>query len=212
MDNWIEQLWIEQLNSGDRALQCNVAIFAGLQFEDKAYPILPLMIEKAREVDVYNGQIDLHSSNFVGYTTRTTARLIKRRGFSRTDEFHREVLDWIFSLNYCTELNVAAHSVHALGELWIPPESVRQRLIELVHDERCQDNQPHNSIRGLAYQMLSRLDRTIARNLIDTAARHDFQNAINHRLEEYRIKYPHNDNVPRDLQAEIGWLSSENAG
>jgi len=172
------------------------------------------MVEKAREVDVTNGTTDIHSSNFVGRAARNAARAIRKRGYSNQDEFHINVVDWIFELNHCSELNVAGYSVQALGDLWIPPDSVRERLIELVHTNRRPDNPQDNTgtIRGEAYRVLSRRDRETAKQLLNTPARIEFQRHVNRCLDKYRVRFPNNKNVPRDLEAEIAWLTDTNAG
>jgi len=211
----LKEVWIKRLKSNDRTLQLNATMLHPLDKDDDAvYSILPLMVEKAREVDVNNGATDIHSSTFVGRAATNAARGIRKRGYSNRDEFHRLVVDWILELNHCSDLNVAGYSVRALGCLWVPPDSIRERLLELVHANRRPDNPKDNlgSIRGLAYRMLSQRDRAAAKQLIDTPARVDFQNQINAELEMYRVKYPNNENVPRDLEAEIGWLSDAGAG
>ena len=203
---------IKQLKFGDPPFQSRAA--ALLQLENGAYPVLPLLVKKAREIDVNNGPIDIHSSNFVGEAAKTAAKQIRKIGYSENDEFHRHVKDWILELNYCSEINAAAHSVTALGDLWTPPESVRTRLIELVHIQRRPDNllDHPGTVRGLAYRELSSRDRETAQRLIDTPARREFQEFINYLLDIYRIEYPNNKNMPQRLWTEIAWLEETAAG
>ena len=203
---------IKRLESKDRRYQCHAAIFAPL--EDRNYSILPLMIDKAQEVDINHPSIDLDSSNFVGLTARAAAKLIRRRDYSSRDPLHLRAKDWILKLNYCTDMNIAGHSVNALGDLWIPPDSIRERLIQLVHTQCRPENQDKypSTIRALAYRMLSLRDRDTARQLIDMPARKEFQNLIAHLLDEYRIKYPNNEKVPHNLRDEVEWLKDEDAG
>ena len=197
--------WARQLESNDRRRQVQAAHFA--QYEDGAYDLLPLMIKKAKEIDVDHGPIDLVSSNFLGSAIQTSAKLIRRRGFNENDGFQQEVLDCIFELNFCSELNVAACSIYALGEWWIPPERVRDRIIELVHIDRRPDNTHPNTIRGIAFRMLARHDSDAAIQLIHTPAKQDFENAINYWLKEYREKYPDNDGTPNTIKSDVEWLS-----
>ena len=204
--------WINQLKSNDWGLQLNATLLHPLD-DETAYSIMPLMIEKAKEVDVDHGAIDIKASSFVGRSATNAARLIRERGYSDQDKFHREVRDWILELNYCSEINVAAHSVIALGNLWVPPESVRTRLIELVNIQRRSDNELEHpgTIRGTAFRQLASRDRKTAQQLIDTPARREFQESIIHQLEIYGVKYPNNEKVPHDLKAEIEWLTDANA-
>ena len=106
---------IKRLESKDRRYQCHAAISAPL--EDENYSILPLVIDKAQEVDVNHPSNDLDSSNFVGLTARAAAKLIRRRNYSSGDPLHIRAKDWILKLNYCTDMNIAGHSVDALGDL-----------------------------------------------------------------------------------------------
>ena len=204
---------IEHLESGDGKLQEKAALLFHLV--DDGYSILPLMVEKAKAIDVNNGPIELSASNFVGYAAKQSARLIRQQGYSRADEFHRRIKDWIFGLNYCSEINAAGHSVTALGNLWTPPESVRERLIELAGGDVRSDNpleHPGGTMRCLAFRELSSLDRETAIRLIDTPARYDFETFIDHRLDYYRTNFPKNVKAPKALKSEIAWLTDACGG
>ena len=208
----LRDIWIKKLESNNRGTQLSATCLHPLDRDDDAvYSIMPLMVEKAMEVDVHSGPIDLISATFVGRAAKNAARSIRQQGYSDRDEFHRQVAGWIFELNYCSELNTAALSVEALGELWVPPKSVRKRLIELVHSERRADNQQPGTIRAIAYRMLSKRDRDTAKQLIDTPARKEFQSGINELLQRYRLEFPNNANVPQGLWSEIAWLEDANA-
>ena len=203
---------IEHLQSGDVQLQEKASVL--FHFIDDAYSVLPILIEKAQAVNVERGPIDIHASNFVGYAVKQSARLVRKQGYSEADTFHRRIKDWILELNYCSELNVAAHSVTALGDLWTPPESMRERLIELAQNQIRPDNPleyPGGTVRCLAFRELSSRDRETALTLVDTPARHEFVSFINQHLELYRVKYPNNVKVPTALKAEIAWLPNANA-
>ena len=202
---------IEHINSEDPRLQCKAAVL--MRLEDYANSILPLLVERAKQVDVDAGEIEINYSNFVGEAAKTSAKLIRKIGCNDHSEFHRQVKNWILELNYCSELNAAAHSVSALGDLWTPPELVRTRLIDLVHVERRPDNKPENAgtIRGLAFRELTSRDREAARLLINTPARRDFEEFINYQLDYYRSKYPNNNNMPQRLWSEIAWLDKADA-
>ena len=198
---------IEHLRSGDPKLQEKATLL--LHLVDDAYSILPLMIREAQAVDTSIGPIELSASNFVGYAAKQSARLIRQQGYSDTDKFHRRLKEWIFELNYCSELNAAGHSIAALGNLWTPPESVRERLIELTASDVRSDNPleyPGGTIRCLAFRELSSLDRETAIRLIDTPARYDFETFINHKLDYYRTRFPKNAKALKTLKAEIAWL------
>ena len=206
---------IKQLNSDDPPLQSRAALFLRLEGDiHSAYSVLPLLIKKARKVDVENGHIDLHSSNFVGEAAKTSPRLIRKVGYSEENDLHRLVLNWVFDLNYCSELNAAAHSVAALGELWLPPESVRTRLIEMVHIHRRPDNKLEHpgTVRALAFRELASRDRETAKKLIDTSARQEFVGFMNYQIEEHRKRHPNNETVRPKYRAEIDWLNNADAG
>ena len=97
-----------------------------------------------------------------------------------------------------------------LGEWWTPPDSVRQRLLELLQLERRPENDHPNTLRGIAYRMLIGNDSAVARSFAHTAARTDFENAINHWVHQYRAKHPENDKLPDTLSVDSIWLD-ENA-
>ena len=178
---------------------------------DKAYSEIPNFVRLAKQVFSNDGTFEQDTQNFVvGTSIRTAAKLIRKRGYQKNEELHGSVLNWILDLNHCYNLSVAAVSIYALGDWWTPPETVRQRLIELVHLKRRPDNQHPVTLPGIAYRVLTQRDPKTALQLTETPARLDFEKAIKHWVRQYRIEHPDNDRLPNTLSGDVKWLA-ENA-
>ena len=167
------------------------------------YPILPFLIRSARTADPTAKDYDL----FLNSALRSTAVLINKRGYDPNESLHCDALQWFLSSSVSDNIEIAASSIWALGDLGIPPYEVRDQLEMLIQtDARTKNDDNPNTCRAVAFRMLARLDRETAGKYIDSAASREFQNAIAYWLEHYRVNYPTNDNVPRNLRAESEWL------
>ena len=142
---------------------------------------------------------------FLGEALRATAFLVNRFGYDSSNSFHREAEDWIVQSSVSENIEVAAMAIWALGDLGIPPLSVRDQLKQLIESApRKGPGQPDhpNTCRAIAFRMLARIDRESAYRYIDSPACREFQEALSCWMDEY----PENINRRRELYSETEWL------
>ena len=166
------------------------------------YPLVPLLIRSAKTADTAVA----HYDSFMLQALRTTAMLINRFGYDPDTAVHRDAIDWIFQSNASNNIEVAAGSIWALGDLGVPPTSVCDRLEELVVAEPRRKGDSPNTCRALAFRMLARLERETAKKYINSPACSEFRAAISFWFDDLKNRYPDNANLPQELYNETQWL------
>ena len=170
------------------------------QEELSHYPILPLLIRSAKTADQAAERYD----DFLLNALRATAVLIKKRGFDPNDSLHSDALDWIVSSSVSENIEVAAGSIWALGDLGVPPSAVRDQLESLIVSDARRKNGDHpNTCRAVAFRMLARIDRETAFKYVGSAACREFRETVAYWLDKHPTWIS-------KLRAESEWL--ENAG
>ncbi|QDV87420.1 hypothetical protein TBK1r_64500 [Stieleria magnilauensis] len=167
--------------------------------------LLPVVFRLCREIDL-DGELDQAELGFLLSAVRSIGCVINSIGFDPTDDLHVEFVDWTISLTHCSNNEVRAISIWTLGDLGIPPQSVHERLIDLVRSDRFSNDHELTTCRSIAFRMLARVSRESAANFVSTEACKEYIQSMDlwlHRNAER--PNGHYDRGP-ELEAEIAWL------
>ena len=192
-------------NLGARAFAANKLQF-GTHSQLAYYDILPLLLHSAKTADSNAKGYE----QFISNALRAAGALVNSFGYDSNDSVHAEVVNWIFESNESDNIEIAASSIWALGDLGVPPSSVQNRLEMLITSPPRRKPDNPNTCRAVAFRMLARLDREAAREYVDSPACTEFREAVSSWFDYYKTKYPNNNNIPQELYYETEWL--ENAG
>ncbi|WP_430451002.1 hypothetical protein [Rhodopirellula europaea] len=167
--------------------------------------LLPVVYRLCREIDL-NGELDQAEYGFLLSAVRSIGCVIHSIGFDPTDDLHVEFVDWTIALTHCSDNELRAIGIWTLGDLEIPPESVRERLIELVGSDRYGNDHEQTTCRSIAFRMLARVSQKSAAEFVGTEACNEYLQSMDLWLRR-NAERPngHYDHGP-ELEAEVAWL------
>ena len=161
------------------------------------HDLLPLLIRSAKSADSGKAKHDA----FMLAALRATGFHVNSMGYDSNSYLHREALEWIIQSTVSDNIETAASAIWALGDLGIPPASVRERLeLLIVSDARSNGDTP-NTCRALALRMLARLDMETALHYIDSPASHELRDVVSYWRDCNQLN-------GSDAEREFEWLST----
>ncbi|WP_182871495.1 hypothetical protein [Stieleria mannarensis] len=167
--------------------------------------LLPVVYQLCREV-VVDGELSKVEYGFLLSAVRSIGCVINSIDFDARDELHTEFVDWAIALTYSADNELRAIGIWTLGDLGVPPECVRERLIDLVGSERYANDHDHTTSRSIAFRMLARVSRETAAKFIGTEACKEYLQSMNFWLRRNAERPTgHYDHGPA-LEAEVAWL------
>ena len=167
--------------------------------------LLPVVYRLCREVDL-NVKLDQADYGFLLSAARSIGCVIHSTGFDPSDDLHVEFVDWTLSLTHRSDNELRAIGVWTLGDVGIPPESVRRRLVDLVGSGRLSNDHEVTTCRSIAFRMLARVSQKSAEEFVGTEACNEYLQSMDLWLRR-NAERPHGQyDCGPELEAEVAWM------
>jgi hypothetical protein len=191
-----------KLNSPSIRDQSAAALF--LRSEGaKGITLLPLLLQKCKAIDA-SKELDRYEEALLGFGASTMSGLITESGFNAGDSLHDKILRWILESTQSPNINVAAHSVYALGGLGGESSAARERLCDIANSDLRGDEDEHVSLRAVALRLVRRIDPILAARFVNTPAFDEYVHAVEHWIATDASK---NAETRVELEHELDWLA-----
>lgn len=164
---------------------------------------LPLLLQKCQAIDS-SRNLDRYEEALLGFGASTLGGIISESGFTAGDPLHEKILRWIIESTRSPNINVAGHSVYALGGLGRDSSAARERLCEIASSDLRGDEHKDVSLRAVALRLVRRIDPALAATFIDTPAFDEYVHAVEHWIATDASK---NTETLLELERELAWLA-----
>ncbi len=164
---------------------------------------LPLLLQKCQAIDS-SKTLDRHEETLLGFGAMTLGGLIADSGFNAGDPLHTQILQWIIESTKSRNINVAGHSVYALGGLGRESSAARERLCEISNSDLRGDEHKDVSLRAVALRLVRRIDPALAATFVNAPAFDEYVYAVEHRIATEASK---NSETRLELERELAWLT-----
>ena len=137
-----------KLNSPSVKDQSEAALFLRSEGAN-GITLLPLLLQKCQAIDS-SRDLDRYEEALLGFGASTMSGVITDFGFNAGDLLHDKILRWILESTQSPNINVAGHSVYALGGLGRESPAARERLCDIANSDLRGDENEHVSLRAVA--------------------------------------------------------------
>jgi hypothetical protein len=168
------------------------------------YQHLPSMIDAVARLDLDTDTLDKFEIQFVASCARTMGSILSDVGFKHDVELHTNMLTWLIENASNRHLHIAAWCIYGMGDIDPTPTEVITRLKQLVVSDIRPDEAKDMTCRGVAFRVLSRLDRNAAIEAKHSSACREYLAGIESWIVQSRSVS--NDDYAEELEAESAWL------
>jgi hypothetical protein len=191
-----------KLNSSSVRDQWEAALFLRSEGAN-GVAYLPLLLQKCQAIDSTE-ILDRHNETLLGFGAMTLGGLIAESGYNADDPLHNQILQWIIESTNSPNINVAGHSVYALGGLGRESSAARERLCEIANADLRGDEHKDVSLRAVALRLVRRIDPASAATFVDAPAFDEYAHAVEHWIASEASK---NSATRLELERELAWLT-----
>ena len=170
---------------------------------------LPGLLEICNKIDIRKQNKSEREAIFIVLSARAMGEIIQLVGFQEQNELHRGCLEWIEGLLSSGEKDSLYAGIWALGDLGVPPNTTIDRLYQIAIGERLENRTAQISPRGLAFRVIAKLDRQIAKTLTERECCREYLQAVDQWSAYYKGKYPENLRIRDELIEEARWIHDE---
>lgn len=163
---------------------------------------LPLLLQKCRAIDA-SKDLDRYEETLLGFGAMTLGGIITESGFNASDPLHDKILRWIIESTQSPNINVAGHSVYALGGLGRDSSAAREQLCAIANSDLRGDEHRDVSLRAVALRLVRRIDPALAATFVDAPAFDEYVHAVEHWIATNPSKNPE---AQLELERELTWL------
>lgn len=189
-----------ELRSDSVQRQSKAAIFLRSELAN-GYVHLPLLLQRSQEVDQTIESLSKAEIDLVGHGALSIGAILNAVGYDDTNSLHHNLVDWLVHLTSVKHIDIAAYGLHGLGEMSLPPARAFDTYHFVIRSGLRSNEHPAVTLRSIAFRMLAKTDKTIAKQYIDHDSCREYLLAV-----EYWQQGDCSQQSKKSLREESDWI------